>query len=162
MVTIQIQQTIMDYVAGLVLLGAVAVLFIAYRIAQKAFVVLFVMMFAHAYLLLVDKVYPEVSLLRIVKVPLPCSLCYNHTLPFDNGTASFNLTETMTDVASKLEQQIPQGWQWKEWLASKLPFSSSATLPAPATTTSQHEDEDRTKREFEEFQRWKAATKKEL
>lgn len=153
----------MDYSAGLVVLGTIAILFVTYRIAESLFRLFFVFICVNAYLLLVDRVYPDVSLLRVMRTPLPCSLCQNYTLSAfetppsldDSALLQFNLT----DVAAKIDQQLPQGW--RDWAMSKLPFlsssSSSASSSASSSSSSSAAPASDIDTEMEEFRKWKAA-----
>lgn len=159
----------MDYSAGLVVLGTIAILFVTYRIAESLFRLFFVFICVNAYLLLVDQVYPDVSLLRVMRTPLPCSLCQNYTLSSfetpppsldDSALLQFNLT----DVAAKIDQQLPQGW--RDWIMSKLPFFSPSSLTPAASPTSISSSSSSAApasgidTEMEEFRKWKAAQSK--
>lgn len=154
----------MDYSAGLVVLGTIAILFVTYRIAESLFRLFFVFICVNAYLLLVDRVYPDVSLLRVMRTPLPCSLCQNYTLSSFEATSpslddSALLQFNLTDVAAKIDQQLPQGW--RDWAMSKLPFlsssSSSASSSASSSSSSSAAPASGIDTEMEEFRKWKAA-----
>ncbi len=151
----------MNYVVGLVALGAVVVLYILYRVAQKAFNIVFGVICVHAYLLLVDRVYPDVSLLRIVYSPPSCS-CPNQTSPLLPITLESPIT--LTDISEKINEQVPS--EWKSWIPSFL----STMTPTPVADTAQPVDieskpspkprvKDKDKDDFEAFQRWKASQK---
>lgn len=158
----------MNYAAGLVTLGIVVVLYILYRVTQKAFNVVFGLMCAHAYLLLVDRVYPDVSLLRIMYSPPQCS---NRTSLTPLLPITLEPPITLAEFSDKINEQVPS--EWKSWIPSFLStvVTTPETEPTIPDTASTHKSEpkpklsassnviDRDKQEFEAFQRWKASQK---
>lgn len=158
----------MNYVAGLVALGIVVVLYILYRVTQKAFNVVFGIMCVHAYLLLVDRVYPDISLLRIVYSPPACS---NQTSP-PPIPITLESPITLAEITETINQQVPPAWT--SWMPSFL-RTPSITEDSVSDTTPQYQEsvsmskpspkpkpkaKDKDKEEFEEFQRWKASRSK--
>lgn len=150
----------MNYVAGLVALGIVVVLYILYRVTQKAFHVVFGVICVHAYLLLVDRVYPDVSLLRVVYSPPSCA-CSNQTTSPLLPPITFEPPITLTELGEKINEQVPS--EWKDWIPSFL--SSTTTIPEAKESSSSPKPKptanvkvgDKEKEEFEAFQRWRAS-----
>lgn len=158
----------MNYAAGLVALGIIVVLYILYRVTQKAFNVVFGVMCVHAYLLLVDRVYPEASLLRVVYSPASCS-CSNQTSSPLLPPITLEPPITLTELGEKIHEQVPS--EWKSWIPS---FLSSPAMVSETQMSAPREEptpkpkpvenakakvNDKYKEDFEAFQRWRASQK---
>ena len=114
----------MEIVAGVILIGVLLLMYIAYNLASYVFKALVVFMLFNAYIVTVDRLYPDISLLQLCRMPAAPPSPMNQTLP----ETIQRITQVVQDKVEEAANHVPSGW--RQWWPMPLIFGKSTDEPS--------------------------------